>query len=53
MGQLVDATNMSLKISLKLCNLFFRTHTPALKGGTRVPKYVQNSVLGNILVLAR
>ena len=27
--------------------------TSALKGGTRVPKYVQNSVFGNLLVLAR
>ena len=27
--------------------------TPALKGGTRVPKHVQNLVLGNLLVLAR
>ena len=27
--------------------------TPTLKGGTRVPKHVKNSVLGNLLVLAR
>ena len=27
--------------------------TPALKGGTRVPKHVQNFVLWNLLVLAR
>ena len=31
----------------------FDLHTPALKGGTRVPKHVQNSILGNLLVLAR
>ena len=28
-------------------------YTPALKGGTRLPKHVQNFVLGNPLVLAR
>ena len=28
-------------------------HTPALKGGIRVTKHIQNFVFGNLLVLAR